>query len=50
MESKSIHEQTVPEPQVDAYGLQIGLQTGPNGPPSSMQSKPGLQLSPGLQI
>src|SRR5207302_9276140 len=50
VESKSIHEQTVPEVQVDAYGLQIGLQTGPNGPPSSMQSKPALQASPGLQI
>ena len=32
------------------YGLQIGLQTGPLGPFSSMHNRPVLQTLPGLQI
>ena len=47
---KPIQEQTVPAAHVAAYGLHAGRQTGPLGPPSSMQSRPALHVRPGPQI
>lgn len=48
--SKSSQEQTVPVAQEGLYGLQIGLQTGPSAPPSSMHNRPELQVKSGPQI